>query len=112
MPEDVTLRGALQPDQINQIDATGWFALGIRKLEQYIKSKYVIQDKPLNTTLYNPDTYIELFNRGIITAAEVREFTGKEVVIKEVKETYITKRQKSFAFISGKDESDEYEVND
>ncbi|MGB9856098.1 MAG: hypothetical protein ACPLKS_06110 [Caldisericum exile] len=112
MPEDVNLRGALQPDQINQIDATGWFSLGIAKLERYIKSKYVIQDKPLTTTLYNPDVYIELFNRGIITAAEVREFTGQEVVIKDVRETYEYRRQKKFKVIAGVEDEDGYEVLD
>jgi len=111
MPEDVTLRGALQPDQLNQMDATGWFALGIRKLEQYIKSKYIIQDKTLQNTIYNPELYIELFNRGLITGAEVRQFiVNPDVKIVEHKETYQYSRQKSFKVVKGKEDSDEYEV--
>jgi len=111
MPEDVTLRGALQPDQLNQMDATGWFALGIRKLEQYIKSKYIIQDKALQNTIYNPELYIELFNRGLITGAEVRQFiVSPDVKIVEHKETYQYSRQKQFKVIKGKEDSDEYEV--
>jgi len=111
MPEDVTLRGALQPDQINQIDATGWFALGMRKLEQYIKSKYVIQEKPLQDTIYNPEIYIDLFNRGLITAAEVRQFiASSDVKIKEHKEVYEYRGQKQFKIVKGKTDSDGYEV--
>jgi len=113
MPEDVTLRGALQPDQINQVDATGWFALGLRKLEQYIKSKYIIQNKTLQSTIYNPELYIELFNRGLITGAEVRQFiVNPDVKIVEHKETYQYSRQKKFKVIKGKTDSDEYEVVD
>jgi phage gp36-like protein len=111
MPEDVTLRGALQPDQLNQMDATGWFALGIRKLEQFIKSKFGIQDKPLQNTIYNPELYIELFNRGLITIAEVRQFiVNPDVKIVEHKETYQYSRQKKFKVIRGKTDSDGYEV--
>jgi len=111
MPEDVTLRGALQPDQLNQMDATGWFALGIRKLEQFIKSKFGIQDKPLQDTIYNPELYIELFNRGLITIAEVRQFiVNPDVKIVEHKETYQYSRQKQFKVIRGKEDSDGYEV--
>jgi hypothetical protein len=111
MPEDVTLRGALQPDQLNQMDATGWFALGIRKLEQYIKSKYVIQDKALQSTIYNPDLYIELFNRGLITGAEVRQFiVNPDVKIVEHKEKYEYSRQKTLKVVKGKNDSEEYEV--
>jgi hypothetical protein len=111
MPEDVTLRGALQPDQINQIDATGWFALGLRKLEQYIKSKYIIQNKALQNAIYNPELYIELFNRGLITGAEVRQFiVNPDVKIVEHKETYQYSRQKKFKVIKGKTDSDGYEV--
>ena len=111
MPEDVTLRGALQPDQLNQMDATGWFALGIRKLEQYIKNKYGIQDKPLQNTIYNPELYIELFNRGLITIAEVRQFiVNPDLKIVEHKETYQYSRQKQFKVIKGKEDSDEYEM--
>jgi len=111
MPEDVTLRGALQPDQLNQMDATGWFALGIRKLEQFIKSKFGIQDKPLENTIYNPELYIELFNRGLITIAEVRQFiVNPDVKIVEHKETYQYSRQKKFKVIRGKTDSDGYEV--
>jgi len=111
MPEDVTLRGALQPDQLNQMDATGWFALGIRKLEQFIKSKFGIQDKPLQDTIYNPELYIELFNRGLVTIAEVRQFiVNPDVKIVEHKEMYQYSRQKKFKVIKGKTDSDEYEV--
>jgi hypothetical protein len=111
MPEDVTLRGALQPDQLNQIDATGWFALGIRKLEQYIKSKYVIQNKALQSTIYNPELYIELFNRGLITGAEVRQFiVNPDVKIVEHKEKYEYSRQKTLKVVKGKEDSEQYEV--
>jgi hypothetical protein len=111
MPEDVTLRGALQPDQLNQMDATGWFALGIRKLEQYIKSKYVIQDKALQSTIYNPELYIELFNRGLITGAEVRQFiVNSDVKIVEHKEKYEYSRQKTLKVVKGKEDSEQYEV--
>ena len=96
MPEDITLRGALQPDQLNQMDATGWFALGIRKLEQYIKSKYVVQDKPFTSnTVYNPEIYIDLMSKGVITPAEARQYvTGAtQATVKELKDVIITLTQ-------------------
>jgi hypothetical protein len=96
MPEDVTLRGALQPDQLNQMDATGWFALGIRKLEQYIKSKYVVQDKPFTSnTVYNPEIYIDLMSKGVITPAEARQYvTGAtQATVKELKDVITTLTQ-------------------
>jgi len=96
MPEDITLRGALQPDQLNQMDATGWFALGIRKLEQYIKSKYVVQDKPFTSnSVYNPEIYVELMSKGVITAAEARQYvTGAtQATIKELKDVITTLTQ-------------------
>ena len=73
MPSEVTVRGTLQPDMINDVDGTGWFALGLRKVEQYIKSYYVLAET-LGNTAHNPDIFMSLFKQGLITGKEARNF--------------------------------------
>lgn len=80
MPAEVGIRGALQPDQINEITAEGWFAQGIKKIEQYIKSFYTLA-QTIGNTAHNPDMYITLFERGIITGKEARAFINTESAI-------------------------------
>lgn len=117
-PQEVKLRGTLQPDMINDTDGSGWFAAGLRKLQEYIKSYYALAQE-IGSTLHNPDIYLRLFNRGIITAKEARQLINDtsgsviatiEATVKteELTQTttrtiredlYATKRQKSFAFV-------------
>ena len=44
IPQEVKLRGTLQPDMINDVDGTGWFAVGLKKLLDYIKSYYSLAE--------------------------------------------------------------------
>jgi len=85
-PNEVTIRGTLQPDMINDMDGTGWFGLGIRKLEQYIKNYYTLAEK-IGTTTRNPDIYLKMFKQGTITGVELRQLinSANNAVIEEVK---------------------------
>jgi len=133
MPEDVEFKGQLAPDTgESEIIARGWFGQGIQKLEQYIRSVYVIGTAI--TTISNPQIYMDLYNKKLITAKEAREFmTNAAAVVKNVTDTlvknltetnvkvdiksttetvtrreYITKKQNQFCWIQS-DEDDGYE---
>ena len=89
-PNEVSIRGTLQPDMINDMDGTGWFGLGIRKLEQYIKNYYVLAEE-IGTTTRNPDMYLKLFKQGLITGTEFRNLVNSATnsVIEEAKSIII-----------------------
>ena len=120
IPQEVKLRGTIQPDMINDVDGTGWFAVGLKKLQDYIKSYYILAQE-IGNTAHNPDIYVKLFKMGLITGKEARLFinNGSSIANTEIDtiistksitesitkitrdDTYPTKRQKSFAFIEG-----------
>jgi len=128
MPDDVKVRGTLRPDQMGEMDAVGWFAQGIKKIEEYIKSYYTLQVTVIGNIVHNPDIYITLFEKGIITAKEARTFLSTDFAIANkrvdditktetitttqtthiIEDEYRTKKQKSFAFIQS-DEDGGYE---
>ena len=112
MPEDVKLEGALQPDiSVNVMIASGWFAQGIKKLEEYIKNHYAIKGISV-TSINNPLIYLNLLKSGSITLKEARTFiTDANTAITNVIKNYITNKQKHFAFISGNSDSDGYKVD-
>jgi hypothetical protein len=89
VPSEVKVRGALQPDMINDIDGTGWFALALKKILDYIKAFYALAVTPDNdSVMVNPNVYKELFMKGILTLKEARDYMGdtdsaiKEALIK------------------------------
>ena len=139
VPNEVTLRGSMLPnamDIVSEMDASGWFAIGIRKLELYIKSFYTLAET-IGITVHNPDIWINLLQKGVITGKEAREGikgvsdialkqvenldktivetrtetltkTDSITATKDLTETqYVTKKQKSFAFVES-DENGEY----
>jgi len=74
VPTEVRIRGALQPnpmDIVSSMDASGWFGIGIKKLEMYIKGKYTLATE-ISNTVYNPDIWVRLFDKGMITGLEAR----------------------------------------
>ena len=117
-PNEVTLRGTLQPDMINDVDGTGWFAMFLTKIERYIKSYFVLTQAFATTgnAVNNPSLFLTLFKQGIITGVEARKYMNQasqvvlnqlETLVKTVTETrtitestYKTKQQKAFAFVS------------
>jgi hypothetical protein len=130
-PSEVSIKGgaiatASDLTGINEMDASGWFALGIKKLEQYVKSNYILAED-IGSTLHNPDMYLKLYNKGIITGKEARNLmndatgaviaiieshikteeiertltTSENVTRNDTTTTYPTRRQKSISFISG-----------
>jgi hypothetical protein len=70
-PDEVELRGTTSPDGLNQTDSTGWFAIGLRKMNDYIKNVYSLKT-PLGTTVYNPETYVEFVKLGLMTPKDAK----------------------------------------
>jgi hypothetical protein len=132
LPDEVKIPGSLQPDQMNEINAQGWFGQGIRKIEMYIKSYYTLAVAVIGNIVHNPDIYISLFEKGIITGKEARNFISTDFAIAnkriddvtktltetdtitktltthETHDKYITKKQKSFAFVEGNPDDEGY----
>jgi hypothetical protein len=121
VPQEVKLRGTLQPDMINDVDGTGWFAVGLKKLLDYIKSYYALaQAASTADAIVNPDVYMELFKNGVLTLKEARALMASSTAVitkriaetttagrtltnteTDIKDIYHHKRQKSFSFIEG-----------
>jgi hypothetical protein len=122
-PTEVSLKGPMVlqggMDALSQMDASGWFALGKSKLELYIRNYYVLAENL--ASIYNPEVFIELLRRGVITGKEARMFINNATALyskkvdqltiektenltttkNETVSEYHTKRQKHIAFISG-----------
>lgn len=71
-PDEVELRGTTSPDGLNQTDSTGWFAIGLRKMNDYIKNVYTLDTALSGTTIYNPETYIEFVKLGLMTPKDAK----------------------------------------
>jgi hypothetical protein len=118
-PSEQSMKPALQPDMVNDVDGTGWFAVGLKRLQDYIKVKYALA-VVIGNTVYNSDIYDKLYKDGLITLKEARLYmhlatvVAKNIENNEVinrafneaiaqavtKVTYITSKKHSFAFIS------------
>lgn len=89
MPSEVKLRGSLQPDMINDVDGTGWFAVGLKKLLDYIKSYYaLLEPASTSSAMVNPEVYMELFKNGTVTLKEARALmaNASSVITKKLNE--------------------------
>jgi len=74
MPEDITIKGQMiTPDNQHEMEARGWFGQGIQKLETYIRS-YCVLAETIGYITHNPEVYMSLYKKGIITAKEARHF--------------------------------------
>jgi hypothetical protein len=112
----------LMPDMINDVDGSGWFALGLKKLIEYIKDNFALTNNSPDTNglVFNPEIMKELYAKGIITMKEARAYMAnpnqaiQEAINRITTETltrlesqtitkrmYVTKAQNSFAFIAG-----------
>jgi hypothetical protein len=110
------------PDMINDVDGSGWFALGLKKLIEYIKDNFALTNNSPDTNGldFNPEIMKELYAKGIITMKEARAYMAnpnqaiQEAINRITTETltrlesqtitkrmYVTKAQNSFAFIAG-----------
>jgi hypothetical protein len=126
VPSELKTRGNLQPDMINDVDGSAWFALGLKKMLEFIKNNFALgslaNPNPAQNagTTINPEIYKDLYVKGIITLQEARAYmanadsaitevlnkvlntTISEAVTRtSVDRSYPTKVQRSFAFISG-----------
>ena len=73
MPSEVNIRGQLSPEGGNVIEASGWWALALKKLEEYIKSTYHLADKAFTwSTVQDPDVVLRALDRRVIGIAEAR----------------------------------------
>lgn len=125
LPEEVKMQPELTPENLNQMEATGWFAQGMKKLQEYIRSYYTLAQgfSEDGAAVHNPMAYAELVKRGVITAKEARAMLSaansivnhiideicKTITISEIKDKvetvstteqrYDTKKQKSFVFV-------------
>ena len=70
IPNEQSTRGNLQPDMLNDLDGSGWFAVALRRMQDYIKSFYTLYT-PI-TAVVNPEIYSDLMKRGVITPLEAR----------------------------------------
>ena len=75
-PSEARTRGSLQPDMINDVDGTGWFALGLKKVQEFIKDYYALKSQVPQTgdIFFNPEVFKGLFARGLLTAQEARKY--------------------------------------
>ena len=75
-PSEARTRGSLQPDMINDVDGSGWFALGLKKIQEFIRDNYALKSQVPATgdTFFNPETFKGLFARGLLTAKEARQY--------------------------------------
>jgi hypothetical protein len=129
-PMEQTLRPALQPDMINDVEGTGWFAVGLKRLQDYIKVKYALGVK-VPSSVSNPAIYAQLYKDGSITLMELRSYLSDpdaaitqrlqeiktmshslvDLINRDLTEsTYKTSKKKSFAFISS-DGDNGYQVD-
>jgi len=121
VPSEVKMKN-LMPDMINDVDGSGWFALGLKKLIEYIKDNFALTNNSPDTNglVFNPEIMKELYAKGIITMKEARAYMAnpnqaiQEAINRITTETltrlesqtitkrmYVTKAQNSFAFIAG-----------
>jgi hypothetical protein len=121
VPSEVKMKN-LMPDMINDVDGSGWFALGLKKLIEYIKDNFALTNNPAsnNGLVFNPEIMKDLYMKGILTLKEARAYMAnpnlaiQEVVTRLTTETltrietqtvtkqmYVTKKQNSVAFIAG-----------
>jgi hypothetical protein len=90
-PTEMHLLGKLTPDTRSQISmATGWMALGISKLQEYIRSFYTLA-QTVGTTLYNQNVFNQLAKDGIITTKEARAFINAANIIVKTEQETLTK---------------------
>jgi hypothetical protein len=133
VPSEMSIKPSMQPDMISDIDGTGWFALGLRKIEQYIRNYYVLGTS-MGNTVYNSDVYAKLLKDGLITGKEARTYMNLATIVAKntednatinramneaisqavTKVSYITRKQRSFVFISGNNSNvlgNEYKID-
>jgi len=121
VPSEVKMKN-LMPDMINDVDGSGWFALGLKKLIEYIKDNFALTNNPANDTgmVFNPEIMKDLYIKGILTLKEARSYMANpDLAIQEVvnrltteslsrietqtitRSMYVTKQQRSISFIAG-----------
>jgi len=121
VPAEVKMKN-LMPDMINDVDGSGWFALGLKKIIEYIKDYFALTNNPANYSgeVFNSSMVLDLYSKGLLTLKEARAYMANpntaDAITKILNTTkidvesltkltthrqYVTKKQNSFAFIAG-----------
>lgn len=73
MPTEVQIQGQLQPDNLAQVTASGFWAIGKNMMDEYIKSKYNLADTSFTwASCQDPNQVVSALSQKIITVAEAR----------------------------------------
>ncbi len=93
VPSEVKMKN-LMPDMINDVDGSGWFALGLKKLLEFIKDNFALANNPSsspNSQLFNPALMQQLYVKGILTLKEARSYIANPLqTIQEILNRVIT----------------------
>jgi hypothetical protein len=119
-PSEQSMKAPLQPDMINDVEGSGWFAVGLKRLQDYIKTVYAL-GVTVPSSVSNPAVYAQLYKDGMITLKEFRSYasdpngtitqrlqeiktmdhTLNDLINRDLTEaTYKYSKKKSFVFIS------------
>jgi hypothetical protein len=119
------MKPSLQPDMINDVEGTGWFAVGLKRLQDYIKTVYAL-GVSVPSSVSNPAIYAQLYKDGSITLKELRSYLADpnaaitqrlqeiktmnhslvDLISRDLTEsTYEYSKKKSFVFISSDSDS-------
>lgn len=73
MPDEVQIQGQLQADNLSQVTARGFWAIGKNMMDEYIKSKFDLADKSFTwASCKDPNQIISALSQHAITVAEAR----------------------------------------
>jgi hypothetical protein len=73
MPSETKIIGQLSPEGMTVIEASGWWAIALKKLEEYIKNTYHLVDKSFAwTSCQDPDVVLRALDRRVLGIAEAR----------------------------------------
>lgn len=124
-PSEQSMKPSLQPDMINDVEGTGWFAVGLKRLQDYIKTVYAL-GVSVPSSVSNPAIYAQLYKDGSITLKELRSYLADpnaaitqrlqeiktmnhslvDLISRDLTEsTYEYSKKKSFVFISSDSDS-------
>jgi len=103
LPEgDIQIQGVIQPEgDANQIVASGYFGMALRKLQDYIKFHYGLKGNPV-LNINNGPIVMELLKQGLIKLNEARSMLNNTTtIIWRIERVYQTRKQHHFGFVQG-----------
>jgi hypothetical protein len=88
VPNESNVRGNTGLDMINDVDGSGWFAVGLKRIQDYIKAFYTLETSI--SAVINPVIYSDLMKKGVITPKEARDLMVDDslAITKKLSEIY------------------------